>query len=300
MIQTILMLIIQLKSILICLATMITSLNTFYYAALQYFWKGQQTCRQDMFEIGVAFTLGDQVIKEDQIYLYSVIAITSVQLCSRFKTCGPWSNETLGASYVNLKLIELFNIFKKEANTTNCQATAPTLVPIIQNISNTMKVSLIQYLLLAADAYSATTGAQVEASAVVAALVPYVYTCNVVDAVLIYNKVNYGTGETVFISVKAALERNYKCMGVKCSDIGSLQAPAGKYNSSVLQACIDVVETTAPTLSPTMSPTFSPTFSPTQKKCLKNGSRCKKNSRCCSNSCEGLIFKKGFFWKRCK
>jgi hypothetical protein len=245
-----------------------------------------------MFEVGVAFTLGDQVNRESG----DLILVTTTNgniLCRTFKTCGPSNNELDGTSNVNLKLIELFNRFKKETNTTNCEATAPTLVPIIQNISNTMKVPMIQFLLYLLDVISNVDipSIRFQTSAHLAGLVPYVYACNVEDAALIYNQVNNGTGGTVFISVKAALERNYKCMGIKCTDVGMLQYSFGNFNSSVLEPCIDVAETLAPSLSPSFPP---------KKKCLANGKRCNKNSRCCSKSCEGLIFKKGFFCKRCK
>jgi hypothetical protein len=276
-------------------ASVFSSFNIFYYAALQYFWKGQQTCRLDIFEIGVTFTIGDQLetLKQDDLLLEYILK-DNID-CKRFKACGPNNNETEGVSNVKLKLIKLFNRFKKKTNTTNCSATAPTLVPIIQNISNTMKVPMIQYLLYTLDIVTVNADPFVRAlaSAFVAALVPYVYACNVKDAAIIYNKVNYGTRETIFVSVKAALERNYKCMGIKCTDVGILQT--GNFNSSVLESCIDAVETSAPSLAPSLAPTLSP-----QKYCLKNGSRCSKNSRCCSKSCEGLIFKKGFFCKRCK
>jgi hypothetical protein len=57
-----------------------------------------------------------------------------------------------------------------------------------------------------------------------ASILPYVHHCNPNDATIISDLVGASSERTGtdFPKVKAALERNYKCMGLQCSDIGGI------------------------------------------------------------------------------
>merc|ERR1711935_1131230 len=51
---------------------------------------------------------------------------------------------------------------------------------------------------------------------------PIVYACNKDDAGIIYDNMKVGAATTDFAAVKQAFENNYKCMGIKCEQVGAL------------------------------------------------------------------------------
>ena len=62
--------------------------------------------------------------------------------------------------------------------------------------------------------------------------------CSKDDAQIIWDNLKLGAGpSTDKLAVKAAFERNYQCMGVKCSDVGALTEAAS--GDAFGKACVD-------------------------------------------------------------
>ena len=67
------------------------------------------------------------------------------------------------------------------------------------------------------------------------AIAPRVNTCSPADAKIIYDNMKIGAASLDWAAVKAALERNYQCMGVTCADIGAYT----KDGVAKYEACTD-------------------------------------------------------------
>jgi Low iron-inducible periplasmic protein len=144
-----------------------------------------------------------------------------------FRTAGETRNKTSGEANANQDLISQFNRAKLSLNRKNCDAVLQHRIDII----NLLKVPVIQALLrmayirdfedLSDDLLDKAEGA---GATFAAAILPFVHACNAADAEIVYQNMKIGAtdSQVSFSSVKSALERNYECMGVTCTDIGGL------------------------------------------------------------------------------
>jgi Low iron-inducible periplasmic protein len=144
-----------------------------------------------------------------------------------YRTAGETRNKTTGEASVNQDIISQFNRAKLSLNRKNCDAALTHRTDII----NLLKVPIIQAVLrmayirdfedLSDDLLDKAEGA---GATFTAALLPFVHFCNAADAEIVYQNMKIGAtdSQVSFSSVKSALERNYACMGVTCTDIGGL------------------------------------------------------------------------------
>ena len=240
--------------------------------AIRYFYRGQQSCSLSTFEEGVALFTGSSEgptgTNGNGYMAYS----QSDKLCPTFKTCGAYGNETKGLSKVNKEIVEQFYLFKGKNATANCTTYSTTLLPIVTRITQLMKIPMVQGTLLNAEKISTTTGVvpielRTQGGGFAAAILPYVHKCDPTSAATIHNQIWKGSGKAVFKDIKAALEKNYECMGITCSDVGGIVDSAGKYKTGT-KPC-GVAST-----------------------CLAKGKRCKARNECCSKKCR-------FLFRRC-
>ena len=169
--------------------------------------------------------------------------------CANFNTCGASGNAATGTSKVNLDLFMLF----AEGQVALQQSQCSSVRPILEKITGKIFVPLIQGALryaykmgtngpmgLGTNAAGSETllKENAEGATFAAAVVPLVANCSKDDAQIIWDNLKLGAGpSTDKLAVKAAFERNYQCMGVKCSDVGALaEAESG---DAFGKACAD-------------------------------------------------------------
>jgi hypothetical protein len=154
--------------------------------------------------------------------------------CIDFRTCGEKGNEEAGTSYVNIQVVQEFQraqLFILEKDSASAETT-------IRNIVDYMKVPLIQGVLryayireyLTPAAADVSQVAEAEGATFAAAILPWLHACNSVDADIVYDITRIGSANKQvdgFKHVKRALERNYKCLGITCGDVGGLWTPDG-------------------------------------------------------------------------
>jgi hypothetical protein len=166
----------------------------------------------------------------DGVFLYNLADKRSID----FRTGGEMGDEMTGTSYVNIQVIQEFQRAQLFLQETDCDSTEITK----NNIVNHMKVPLVQGVLRYAYIREFLTPAEEEVSEIAeaegatfaAALLPWLHDCNSVDADIVYDIMRLGSANKQndgFKHVKKAMERNYKCMGITCGDVGGLWTPDG-------------------------------------------------------------------------
>jgi hypothetical protein len=166
----------------------------------------------------------------DGVLLYNLADKRSID----FRTGGEKGNELEGTSYVNIQVVQEFQRAQLFLLETDCESAEITK----RNIVNYMKVPLVQgilryayireYLTPAVEEISEI--AEAEGATFAAALLPWLHDCNSVDADIVYDIMRIGSANKQvdgFKHVKKAMERNYKCMGITCGDVGGLWTPDG-------------------------------------------------------------------------
>jgi hypothetical protein len=153
--------------------------------------------------------------------------------CRDFKTCGANGDAVTGTSKVNSDIFGLFDQMQDDiwgTSSDKCQSARAKkekivhlmFVPLIQG---TLQSAFITEQAVYAENSDAT------GAAYAAAVLPMVAACNETDAGMIYANMRVGeNGSTSFSEVRAAFERQYKCLGITCADVGGLWNPvAGVY-----------------------------------------------------------------------
>ena len=139
------------------------------------------------------------------------------ELCAEFKTCGPDSAQSQGKSYVNHQIFKDFDIGLALLLEEKCDDTRL----VKEEIVALSKVPLVQGTLRASYPDNNSEKSKGASAAFAASVLPFVHACSAEDANIIYTNVQYDTN-TDFAAVKAALERNYDCMGLTCEQVGGL------------------------------------------------------------------------------
>jgi len=165
--------------------------------------------------------------------------------CKNFQTCGNNSDSTSGGSYVNQKIFQEFVVGQYNLLNGQCNEARKSK----ENIVNLMNIPLIQGTLR----YAYKTGnllfgpqkshdmskEDAEGAIFAASILPRIYRCNPNDAKIILNNMHLNSDVTDFLSVKAALERNYECLRVTCDSVGGLVLGGIYYPDA--EPCSDIV-----------------------------------------------------------
>mmetsp|Transcript_19438 Transcript_19438/g.29215 ORF Transcript_19438/g.29215 Transcript_19438/m.29215 type:complete len:552 (-) Transcript_19438:363-2018(-) len=139
-------------------------------------------------------------------------------ICIDFMTCNA---ETTSEFTVLSKLFNKFDQGQSEMLKDRGSCDSAQLIK--DSIEDLMAVPLIQGLLRAAYVRSReqdSSTEQARGATLAAAVLPLVHHCNPSDAEEIYSEMKIGSAKPDFVAVKQALERNYKCMKISCSDVG--------------------------------------------------------------------------------
>lgn len=149
--------------------------------------------------------------------------------CADFKTCGLNGDETSGTSKVNIEIFREFEDMKDNLSVENCKAAEKNKERIAELFFVPLIQGTLRYAYITNTETSPTEKADSEGAVFAAAVLPMVHDCNARDAEIIYENMRNGqNGSANFEKVKSAFERNYRCMNIKCSDVG------GVYNTASL------------------------------------------------------------------
>lgn len=146
------------------------------------------------------------------------------KFCRTFKTCGAKGNKLSGDAYVNIEVLDAFKDGLNALKDGRC-SSAETHKDYIAEM---MRVPLVQGVLINSYAQQLapqrTEKAEAAGATFLAAVVPFVYSCNPTDAAKLVELMGASSfrGNTDFPQVKAILEQNYKCMRISCSDVGGI------------------------------------------------------------------------------
>ena len=160
--------------------------------------------------------------------------------CANFKTCGAKGDEVSGTSYNNLAILQEFKAGQNYVNNGECNMARTSK----EDISKLMTVPLVQGTLRYAyiTAYQSTNAEKEEAegASFAAAVLPYVHACSEADATIIADNMRVGVAQGAnFPAVLNAFQRNYKCMGITCADVGGLWNEGTQSYESNFSPCND-------------------------------------------------------------
>mmetsp|Transcript_25728 Transcript_25728/g.30313 ORF Transcript_25728/g.30313 Transcript_25728/m.30313 type:complete len:572 (-) Transcript_25728:155-1870(-) len=159
--------------------------------------------------------------------------------CQNFKTCGT-NGGLVGntRSYVNHKLLRLFEMGKSQVMNKECGAAKLT----VRSITKHMYIPLIQGTLRYAyvlDRDSSHGNKEAAEGAVFAASVlPRIHSANATSAQTIYDNMKVGATSTSFLAVKRAFESVYPGLGISCAKIGGVVNSVGDYKTDA-RPCAD-------------------------------------------------------------
>jgi hypothetical protein len=178
--------------------------------------------------------------------------------CGGTRTCGVGGNQTSGNAKVNIVVFENFVAMKASLDAGNCAAARINK----ENIAKIMFVPFIQgamrYGLLQSPPRTASAVAEAEGAAFAMAVLPIVHRCDTSAAFTIFNEMRPNSGNSVdFPAVKAAFEKVYPCMGIKCADVGGFWESANNRYADTAEPCVDAAPT--PIRPPTAAPVRPPT-----------------------------------------
>merc|ERR1740136_322711 len=181
------------------------------------------TCNDDpavhAWDEGVAFYSGS-LEQQDGYSSGKMLHQLADKRCQNFKTCG--MNGDLGdatTSFINHKLLQLFQRGQQQLKTGQCSAAKLTL----PKITKLMYVPLIQGALK--YAWEAEKGdrsekTKAEGAVFTAAVLPRIHAADTAAATVIYNNMKVGAESTSFSAVKAAFESVYAKLGISCKLVG--------------------------------------------------------------------------------
>ena len=153
---------------------------------------------------------------------YSLYNLAQIQ-CLEYGTC-----KKRYVPPISVEVIENFVLGKNRIAEGKCNAVGDNA----RRIKTLMTVPLIQGMLKVAyeldledDVRQRTQG---EAAAFLTAIIPIVNSCSGPNANIMYNDLAPGKAtKASYEVIRAAFERSYDCMGIKCADVGGLTTILG-------------------------------------------------------------------------
>jgi len=161
--------------------------------------------------------------------------------CYKFGTCKKGD-----LSPTNMRIFEIFNNGKENLSSGSCTLVENNArvikelmtVPLVQGVMRSM------YALDNQDDSQETT--QGMATAFAGAVLPLVNECSEGSAYTIHSDIMPGKATSgSYEVIKAAFERNYKCLGINCEDIGGLVNLQGDGYLKGAEACNDIKPVTS-------------------------------------------------------
>ena len=141
---------------------------------------------------------------------------------TNFKVAGVLGDSVSGGAQANHQLFQLFDFGKYLVLKGECSR----LRPIVDEITKWMTIPLIQGTLRYAYKVGVqsqnSTKNKAEGGVFAASMLPLVYACSEADAATIYKYMRIGATEVDQPKVKLAIERNYGCLQITCSEVGGI------------------------------------------------------------------------------
>lgn len=195
----------------------------------------------------VAFYVGS-IAKEDGTG-GNLLFSHAQNMCPIFGTClkeGP----DVGMARANAEVMKLFIGGQQDIISKSCTIAQLNAGRIIEAMTIPLVQGALHYAYNIHDTHDEDDlPEEVEArgATMAASVLPLVHACNETDAAIIHDLMFAGRQENPhFDAVKAALERNYKCLGVTCEAVGGLIDPLnGDYRPGAAPCGIKVETSTA-------------------------------------------------------
>lgn len=198
--------------------------------------KSEQGDRLNSWDQAVAFYTGSMEGENGTRTGQMIHALADI-LCADFKTCGESGNEISGHASATITIFDQFDFGKVSLEVSDCTTAENTKVAI----EDKMVVPLVQATLRHAyrrELLEDTEQRQAEGATLAAAVLPLVHYCSADDAEIIYRYMKVGSAVPSFLSVKAAFERNYQCMGISCADVGGFYDSANNAYFQFAEPCV--------------------------------------------------------------
>ena len=147
----------------------------------------------------------------------------SEKRCYNFKTCGAKGDSISGTSKNNLAILQEFKTGQTYLNNGECAKARASKEKIVKLMSVPLVQGTLRYAYITAYQSTDAEKEEAEGASFAAAVLPFVHACSKADAAIISANMKVGVaGGADFPAVLKAFERNYKCMGITCADIGGL------------------------------------------------------------------------------
>ena len=148
---------------------------------------------------------------------YALYNLAQIQ-CQEYGTCKKGSVAPINFEVINNFVLGKNQIAEGKCNNVGDNARRIKTLMTVPLIQGTLKVAY--ELDLEDDVRQRTQG---EAAAFLTAIIPLVNSCSGPNANILYNDLAPGKATKASYEVlKAAFERSYDCMGIKCADVGGL------------------------------------------------------------------------------
>ena len=148
---------------------------------------------------------------------YALYNLAQIQ-CQEYGTCKKGSVAPINFEVINNFVLGKNQIAEGKCNNVGDNARRIKTLMTVPLIQGTLKVAY--ELDLEDDVRQRTQG---EAAAFLTAIIPLVNSCSGPNANILYNDLAPGKAtKASYEVIKAAFERSYDCMGIKCADVGGL------------------------------------------------------------------------------
>ena len=213
-------------------------------------------------DTAVAYYVGS-VVGPDGSGFGQLLHTLANKRCLNFRTCGENGTLLFGEAFVNNEVMRLFKVGQRIILDGDCSSLEETKTYIVRYMTVPLIQSALRYAYISSEFSDQSDKLRVlgERATYFASILPIVHDCSMDDADIIYEETNINAVEaTDFSTVKAALERNYNCIGVTCEQIGGVfDASQGKYFEGA-EPCRDGGAPGTPITPPISSQPGAPSF----------------------------------------
>lgn len=174
----------------------------------------------EFWDSSVAFYTGSQARSGDDsgVFLFHL----ANDRCLSAKTCGEKGNGADGTAWVNIQVLDLFQLGQGQINARNCEAARNTKEEIVRLMTIPLVQGALRRARLIEDEGFTNERHVAEGAAFAAAVLPIVHDCSIEDAGIIHENLSAGPSLIVdFDAVRDAFGRNLDCIDITCEEVGS-------------------------------------------------------------------------------
>ena len=142
--------------------------------------------------------------------------------CANFRTCGRSRDLDTGKSAVNLEIFDLFQSAQLDIFNGLCDSARSHKERIMQLMIVPLVQGVLYYAYVNDKQQDSSEKEGASAAVYAASILPMIHSCNSADATSVWEMMALGSSRTDFVSVKAAIEHNYGCLGITCVDVGGI------------------------------------------------------------------------------